>query len=354
MDSSAKYQKFVVAQEDGHHGVKTESAKPDSSSMCLKAVLVVLIILAITVFCTAIGIGVGVSLSRSKSDQPTPSGLSSDTTATQEQLQGEYYGTQGGIRFSSTVNATYVVLSITTTSGEHIVYIVHPLASNMTMMGVNDTNFMVMESDQQNRINYDDYIIPRDAMNLMESIMSGNGKMTDDMLQKLDNKTVNETRQSVLYNLAMNYEAVLIIEAAQALGDRKIMGMDYPSVMSFYQFALRLANIREISSASEYEARDSIASDSRGYQHRQQEAVRCPNGATCSSNQCPFRQGSNDCFGMCGRGCSCWSFVCGDCCVHQYCRTHDQCCADRGFFSFACLSVAWRVFGSQCSQIYSC
>ena len=77
-----------------------------------------------------------------------------------------------------------------------------------------------------------------DAMNPMESIIAGDRKMTDDMLQKLDNKTVNETCQSVLYNLARSYEIILIIEAAQALGDRGIMGMDYPSVMSFYQLAL--------------------------------------------------------------------------------------------------------------------
>ena len=121
------------------------------------------------------------------------------------------------------------------------------MTSNMTMMGVNDTNFMVMERDQQNRIDYDDYVIPSDAMNSMELIMNGNAKMTDDMLQKLDNKTVNETRQSVLYNLAMSYEATLIIEAAQALGDRGIMGMDFPSAMSFYQFALRLSILRDIS-----------------------------------------------------------------------------------------------------------
>ena len=214
--------------------------------MCLTAILVALSLLAIAIICTAIAIGVGVSLSRNRSDQPgSQSGLSFDTIVTQEQLQGEYYGTERGIRFSSTVNATYAVLSITTTTGEHIVYIVHPLASNMTMMGVNDTNLLVMEHNQQNRINYDDYVIPRDAMNLMESMMVGNGKMTEDVLQMLDNKTVNETRQSVLYNLAMGYEAILIIEAAQALGDRKIMGMDYPSVMSFYQLALRLANARE-------------------------------------------------------------------------------------------------------------
>jgi hypothetical protein len=90
----------------------------------------------------------------------------------------------------------------------------------MTMTSINDTDFWLMERDQQDHIDYDDYVIPResDAKSLMESIMSGNGRMTDDVLQMLDNKTVNETRQSVLYNLAMGYEATLIIEAAQALG----------------------------------------------------------------------------------------------------------------------------------------
>ena len=356
MDSSVKYQKFVVTQEDD--GAK----KSGPSSKCLTAILVIFSVLAIAVLCTAIGIGVGVSLTRSKSDQSPSSGLSSDTSVTQEQLQGEYYGAEGGIRFSSTVNATYVVLSITTTSGEHVVYIVHPLASNMTMMGVNDTNFLVMELNQQNRINYDDYIIPRDAMNLMESIMTGSEKMTDDMLQKLDNKAVNETRQSVLYTLAMSYEATLIIEAAQALGDRGIMGMDYPSVMSFYQFALRLANARENVDTEGDDNESDSELDTRSYQHgryRQQRAVRCTsNGARCASGWCPYvlRRGSyrNDCFGLCGYGCRCWSFVCGDCCVHQYCLTHDDCCRRRGFWSWACLSVAWRVLGSRCSDSYRC
>ena len=121
----------------------------------------VLSLLVVAAICTAVGIGVGVSLNPRRSEQPEPSGLSSDTTVTQEQLQGEYYGTEGGIRFSSTVNATHVVLSITTTSGEYVVYIIHPLASNMTMMIVNDTNFMVMENDLQDHIDYDDYVIPK-------------------------------------------------------------------------------------------------------------------------------------------------------------------------------------------------
>ena len=185
--------------------------------------------------------------------------------------------------------------------------------------------------------------------------MAGNRKMTDDMLQKLDNKTVNETRQSVLYNLAMSYEAVLIIEAAQALGERGIMGMDYPSVMSFYQLALRLASIRNLESDIEYKAGDNLAPDSRGYnQQRRAESCPRPGGTTCQSGRCPFRRYSNDCFGMCGRGCSCWSIVCGDCCVHQYCLTHDECCARRGFLTVTCFSVIFRKPFSSCTDTFRC
>jgi hypothetical protein len=84
-------------------------------------------LLAIAVICTAIGIGVGVSgaVLAANLTHHHQSGLSSDTTVTQEQLQGEYYGTEGGIHFTSTVNATYTIHLITTTSGEHVVYIVH-------------------------------------------------------------------------------------------------------------------------------------------------------------------------------------------------------------------------------------
>ena len=347
-----KYQKFVVTQEDGAGAKK--SANSNSRSVCLTAVVVVVSLFAIAIICTAISIGVGLSLTRSRSDQPSPSGLSSDTTVTQEQLQGEYYGTEGGIRFSSTVNATYAVLSITTTTGGYVVYIVHPLASNMTMMGVNNTDFLLMERNQQDVIDYEDYVIPRDAKSLMETIMSGNGRMTDDVLQMLDNKTVNETRQSMLYNLAVSYEATLIIEAAQALGDRGIMGMDYPSVMSFYQFALRLAITRDVAGATENKAKYSFSSDSKGY-HRQQRNVRCSsNGASCPAGRCPFRKYDNDCFGMCGPGCTCWDIVCGDCCIHQYCRTHDQCCHDVGFYTLICFSVAFRRPFASCSDTFRC
>ena len=55
----------------------------------------------------------------------------------------------------------------------------------------------------------------------------------------------------------------------------------------------------------------------------------------------------NQCFGMCGKLCTCWSWACGDCCFHRGCFEHDICCAEPneengkkgcGFYSAECLA----------------
>ena len=343
MDSSAKYQKFVVS-----HGDKEETvvkSKHTSKQGLIIGVLLLIALVAV-VSAVAIGIGVGVGVFTSK-EAVTARGLST-ITVTPEKLEGQYYGENGdGIHFISTVNSTYIVLSITTTNGQPVVFVIHPIVSNMTIMSVSDTNFMIMEN-QPGRAKYDDYIIPKDAMNMMESIMNGEGQMSDEVYKHLDNKTVNETRESMLSGLVTSYEAQLIIEAALAIGDLGFQGTEYPAVMRFYLFALRLSNSDPTVTTQYRNTRDTKnLKQKRG-------SIRCSNGYTCKSSTCPFKKYSNDCFGMCGKGCSCWSFVCGNCCVNQYCLTHDQCCEDKGFFSFACLSVAWRVLGSRCTSNYSC
>jgi hypothetical protein len=46
------------------------------------------------------------------------------------------------------------------------------------------------------------------------------------------------------------------------------------------------------------------------------------NKATCE----PYPFQSIGCYGMCGPGCTCWSWVCGDCCFHTGCAVHDDYC----------------------------
>ena len=73
----------------------------------------------------------------------------------------------------------------------------------------------------------------------------------------------------------------------------------------------------------------------------------CPE---CTIGRCPYYgDRENDCHGMCGKCCSCWEFICGDCCVHQGCLDHDNCCARDGYMSRSCLLV----YGFSCSG-YTC
>ena len=52
---------------------------------------------------------------------------------------------------------------------------------------------------------------------------------------------------------------------------------------------------------------------------------------------------NNKCLGMCGKGCWCWSYVCGDCCFNRGCYEHDKCCAAR-FFSTYCITPFFHSF----------
>lgn len=44
----------------------------------------------------------------------------------------------------------------------------------------------------------------------------------------------------------------------------------------------------------------------------------------CMNLSCPaYPNRDDDCRGMCGPGCKCWSWVCGDCCYNELCNVHD-------------------------------
>lgn len=49
------------------------------------------------------------------------------------------------------------------------------------------------------------------------------------------------------------------------------------------------------------------------------------------------RPTANKCRGMCGPGCFCWKWYCGDCCWHRGCYEHDLCCK-KSRFSKYCLT----------------
>ena len=326
--------------------IKGKGKREDNA--CPKTLLLFLIVLLVVAVCAIVAISVAVALSL-PSDQP-PTAPTSDglmvTTTTQEELSGEYYGSNGaGIRFQVVINSTYYTLIVTSIgTGMDVINVMHPQSSNMTMTSINSTTFMIMmnSTSQMN-----DYIVPANATDVMETMMmSSDPHMTDDLFQELDSINVNIARQLSLQLLALSEEALLIIEAAKALVEMSNVNSSYPPIRQFYLLGLQLEKMRGqmLGEANTARKRSITTKNSRC----------AAGGGYCPAGRCPYSRPNNECHGMCGYGCSCWSYVCGDCCVHRYCETHDDCCAKEGFFTYACFRVGYDYFWRSCSDTYSC
>ena len=340
--SNSQYHKFRPFEDEDEIESAAKTRKQQSTVLIALVIVAATVILVIVVIATT-GFVLGVQSTNQKAQA---SGLR-NVQNTPGELRGQYNGEAGagGIIFHSTVNESFVFLSITTQNGTLVVKLLHSIKRSMTMFDTDKEDFLIFESTSENRHNFAEYLIPKNSTKMVESMMSNGENMTDDVLQHMDNKTVDKVRQFSLQKLAMSKVALLIIKAAEALGYNITLGADgmhNPAARVFYMFALQLkkarASMQEVSPTSNHDT------TRRSYQRRECDA-------TCPVNRCP---GADECFGLCGYGCQCWDWVCGDCCVHEFCRSHDQCCRDHGFFTFACLSVAWKIWFSPCTSTYTC
>ncbi len=58
-----------------------------------------------------------------------------------------------------------------------------------------------------------------------------------------------------------------------------------------------------------------------------------------------YPNSGNQCYGMCGNGCSCWSWVCGDCCYHSGCAKHDDWCRQGQWYYCYNITAVIALFG---------
>jgi hypothetical protein len=108
---------------------------------------------------------------------------------------------------------------------------------------------------------------------------------------------------------------------SRALGARGLGGQSHPASMPLHQLAMASARHNKVSfGAPKAEPSETAAGAPED-----------------SSYQCLDQRGDpcqDDCFGMCGPGCTCWTWVCGTCCIWKSCYTHDKACEE------------WDCFGS--------
>jgi hypothetical protein len=108
---------------------------------------------------------------------------------------------------------------------------------------------------------------------------------------------------------------------SRALGMRGFTGSDFPASLVLHKIARQSADALAIS-VKELPVSGGANSYCAGY----------PNAAS-------------SCYGMCGPGCSCWSWVCGDCCYHYGCAVHDNWCREGKWWWCYDITAVIALFG---------
>ena len=130
-------------------------------------------------------------------------------------------------------------------------------------------------------------------------------------------------------------EAAIIAWLSHDLGARGITGFAYPASFEIHSVGMMIAKAQAID-LPPLEG-DMLATTTRAAE-----------GESCERNP-----GNDECFGMCGRGCGCWKWSCGDCCYHKGCAAHDTECRKCSWrhpgACAACVSMAPFFTGGRCS-----
>ena len=162
-------------------------------------------------------------------------------------------------------------------------------------------------------------------------IVQGGGRFVthSNLLASLQAEELYDPRQAIRSSakkLLAHPAARYLEPAARALGeDMGIIGRDEPAALRFYATVMKL-------SEAFHDIQDARASR-KYFSNRLSIFQRYP---FCDMTTCPPCR-SDKCVGMCGRKCSCWKFVCDDCCLHRGCEMHDACCLEYGMWSRKCL-----------------
>ena len=139
----------------------------------------------------------------------------------------------------------------------------------------------------------------RDGRTLVHATGSGSSRV----LSVLDDRLVSNGDHDALSQLFAVPDAAALPWLSRELGKRGITGREYPVSFELHSLALVVGKAHDVSLPPLVEETKTLRSE------------------TCSN-----APGQDACFGMCGGGCSCWEWVCGDCCWHAGCAVHDADC----------------------------
>lgn len=273
--------------------------------------------------------------------------------------EGYYFDVHSkqGLKFSTRNNEE---LSVTTATGQALIRVSPtfkvPRIEDDGTKGFSEIglaqiagHYFIREKDKEKEGDY--YITSSNALLLSNSILSQVTMETLDV-KTLDSllKGVDKTDQShhskgashAISSLLSDPSYPLLVDMVHYIGERMgLTGNKYPSLLRLYLVAMNL----ERAAAGGSKPLEPKTSLPRYYESYILRGITIPSNLECLRT-CPRPCTSNSCLGMCGPGCTCWEFACGDCCYHYGCFKHDLACRNCGIRHVKCILGALKVYAS--------
>ena len=243
-------------------------------------------------------------------------------SVTQERLEANFFSPTTGIHILSQVhsNGEIVQVSITSMDRETIFAVDRPIDSSQSLLTLVGSEFlMINETLDSGESKLSEYAIP-EAYSLQVKNAMKRDMLSKSLLRHLDSENVQSSGRNAIDNLLIRPEVQLIATAAIALGNTGLHGKENPAAMAFYATALRFSTVlgehdRDTSTNG------AVQRNKRGWNDFWYGNYCSDTDSYCyPASYCP--QGP-DCLGLCGPGCTCWWFVCFDCCWNWGCHYHD-------------------------------
>lgn len=278
-------------------------------------------------------------------------------TVTEERFEGVYYNEVGGIHFVSEPQYLYIA---TMGADEEPLLVGERPVGPVRLVRVLEKEFVEVNGDDE-RSGIEEFAVPIALSAEIKAAMESPGdahKRLEEALKDLReaNPDTHAEKSDAFARFLQRSEIFLIEQTAYKIGDMGFTGREYPAALTFLMAAKHIHTVRmDLEDGGNPEGSGALNQRSR------EESTISPSNrekrffTSCGGEPCLLPLGcpdyDNDCHGMCGRGCDCWMWLCGDCCFWPGCHSHDNCCRSSGFWSFW---RCWIPYDFNCLYYYGC
>ena len=244
-------------------------------------------------------------------------------------LEVIFYNEQTGIR----IRADSTSLTLISMADDEVLLSGSRPHNSSLLSSVMGTSFLeyatTSETGEQRKV---EFVVPE---SLVDQTKKAVEELKEERLINSDETATRTIRETTFQRFFARPELSLLESAAHALGNAGITGRENQGALNFYATTMAVLKQQQ----HQENAENNEESTEGETQHRDRTSpskqwLTCLNGWSCP--RCPYSPRRN-CLGLCGPGCTCWQWVCGDCCYHRGCYDHDRCCKRSFGLSASCL-----------------